>query len=197
MAAITGIKFSGTVENFEEFIEGLESLQNDLPKRAAAAGTRKAITIITRAFRRQIDSSTASARMKRAAKKTIGWRFAQGGIDRLGKTHEPIAKTGFGVGKFTKAKRAVLADGMAAKVKRGGGGVGLSTQNIHWPILGTKERATKKGVKTGKMPPVLKGLAQQAVSASGTAALQAFAESATATLQRMAAKMKLKKAKRR
>ena len=55
-----------------------------------------------------------------------------------------VGKVGFGV-----ARRG------GRKTGRKRGGVGISANNIHWLVLGTKERSTKSGANRGTMPAVL------------------------------------------
>lgn len=42
-----------------------------------------------------------------------------------------------------------------------GPGVGLSKVNIHWAVLGTQERRTRRGRSTGRMSAFLRGVASQ------------------------------------
>ena len=56
--------------------------------------------------------------------------------------------------------------------KRTTKGVGLSRQNIHWVILGTKERVTKTGKKRGKMKAYFRGVLGEAYSAAFNRALK-------------------------
>lgn len=93
------------------------------------------------------------------------------------KKNEITAKVGFGVGK--KSKKA------PAKVNRKGnkaGGVGISAQNIHWWVAGTKRRHTGGSMRgrvlgkpqrnsgaghdTGRMPSMQPGLAAIAATKS-------------------------------
>ena len=58
----------------------------------------------------------------------------------------------------------------AASRKRGG--VGISSNNIHWLILGTAERSTKSGANRGAMPAVLANCVPNGVAYSNAAAIE-------------------------
>lgn len=171
---------ASALEGVDQVMRALERLRTEYPRNAAAAGTRNALTVMARETRQAIASTNASDRMKRAAKKAIGSRFVKGGTNRLGKTTTPLAKAGFGVGKQSKAKRA-------AATKRAGdaskSGVGISSANIHWAVLGTKERQGR-----GAMPAYFKGVLAAAVSSGGEKAIQAFRDAAARELAKAAAK---------
>lgn len=122
--------------------------------RAASAGIRAQLTPFTRALRAAVNASDASASMKRVARKAIGRRSRK-------EKGQYTAKVGFGVGKRKQAK---------PRTKKG---VGISSANIHWPVLGTKERTTKSGHPTGKMPAILEGLTKEAFSSARPAMLRA------------------------
>jgi len=121
----------------------LANLSKRGSQRAITAGVNAGMTPIVKAIRAAINATSASSELKREARKTVGKRFKKA----RGRTRE--AKAGFAVGKKKKQH-----------------GVGISSRNIHWPVLGTDERATKAGGSTGQMPAELEGLTKGAFAAS-------------------------------
>jgi hypothetical protein len=149
--------------------------------RAAMTG---AVAPMKKAIRRSVNTAPVSGAVKRAARATIGSSVKKqvGGYG---------AKAGFGVGKQTKAKktkaheRNVYGQG-GAKIVRG---VGLSSANIHWFVLGTKERTVKStGRKVGKIAPELEGLIPVAVNAARGEMISEAARRAAVALKREALK---------
>lgn len=126
--------------------------------KAATAGIRAALTPVAQAMRRAVTASDASPELKRAARKTIKSRFAK----TFGRGRKQ-AKVGFGVGKKADAGRS----------GRNRGGVGISSNNVHWFVLGTKNRQQKTtGRNTGRVRDVFSGLAEQALNAASSQALE-------------------------
>jgi hypothetical protein len=124
-------------------ITGDKALDRKL-KRLATSGQRKilrsalgkGLTVLGRGIRNAIDPD------QKSAKKTVGSRNKKNKKTGL---HE--AKVGLGVGKHSKSKKQRDSNRP---------GVGISKNNIHWLVLGTKERKREKGKggSTGRMPPV-------------------------------------------
>lgn len=145
--------------------------------KAEKAGVRAALTPLSRAIRSAINSSPAPSAVKRAARATVG-RSMKRAKSGIGKGYT-TAKAGFGVGKQT-AKQKEKASERAKK----GRGVGLSKANIHWAVLGTKKRSTRKGKSTGAMPPLLEDVTQRAFSAAQRAMLDAARDKIRQTILR-------------
>ena len=145
------------ITGLEELRATLVTIKDRGVKKAVKAGINAGLQQGVSALRSAVNSSPASAELKAAARKTIGksLRFYDGNY---------IGKFGFGVGAAAKGKR--IAKAQAGHDKRGGGGVGLSAQNIHWPVLGTAERKTQSGHRTGAMPASLAGLVAQAAASA-------------------------------
>ena len=138
--------------------------------RAITAGVRAGLTPVARALRRAINASSVSTQVKREARKTVGKRFKR---KRGSKIRE--AKVGFAVGK---------------KVKKESGkkGVGISSNNIHWFVLGTEQRSTKNGRDTGQIEDMFSGLCQQALDRSKQAAMDAARAKISQVIKREAKK---------
>lgn len=97
--------------------------------RVAKAGLRAGTGKAARIMRKQLPSDLKHVRPAIGAKvKTKGG--------------ETTAKAGAGVGRKMKPPEA--------RKRRG---VGIGARNIHWLVMGTKERHTSAGKSTGRMPP--------------------------------------------
>lgn len=177
-----------------EPVQGLADLQAKLKHLGSEGSSRvmrsalgAANTALAQALRAAVNASSLAPTLKRAARQAIGKRYGKrkGGPGK----GQMEAKAGFAVGK----KPGKTKDRGSRK------GVGISAANIHWVVLGTKERKLKggsgsynkrnaaliavgilserKGLKaghrTGKMPAVLAGVTATAVTSGGSAALAA------------------------
>lgn len=167
-------------------------LAQGAPK-AAIAGTRASLVVVGKAMRAAVNGSSVpepgATRLKSEARRSIGNVVRKGGTSKIGKTTQPIAKVGFGVGKRAKARAKLIAKAQAAHGDRKGRGVGASVQDIHWFVLGTEERRqTTTGRSTGKMDPVFDDVTDQAMQSSGPAAAAAGAKKANAVLLKEAQK---------
>lgn len=166
----------------KELERKLNALASQGGKSVARATMTGAVGPLKKSIRRQVNAATASQAMKRAARLTIGSKVKKQPSGSYG------AKAGFGVGKPTKAKRRKAkersAQGKAGERK----GVGLSSQNIHWFVLGTGERHTKSGKPTGRIKPELKGLIPVAAMAAKGEMVSEAARRAAVALKKEALK---------
>lgn len=166
MEAVTGIK---------ELDAMLRHIRETGSKKVARAAITAALTSMTKTLKSVIDSTPASPAAKRAAKQTIGKRFARGGTSRTGKVTQFVAKTGFTVGQ----KKAIVARRAAAKAgKSNRRGVGITANNIGWLIFGTRPRETTKKHSTGSGPALFLGVTDKAVAAGSGLAIRAAEEKA-------------------
>jgi len=152
-------------------------------KKVARASITGAVVPIRKAIRQGVNGATASAELKRAARKTVGStikRTAGGGYG---------AKVGIGVGKMTKRQRGE-ASGRSYLGKVGSmRGRGVSKQNIHWFVLGTTERTQKStGKSVGSIEAVFEGVVPVAVESSTAASLREAARKARIALRKEARK---------
>lgn len=138
----------------------LSHLAESASRKALTAGIRAGMTPLGKAMRAAINAADASPELKRAARKSIGQRFAR---PRGGARDERAARVGFAVGK----KRGTL---LTAHKSRG---VGLGVANIHWFVLGTDERKQKSGHETGRIRDVFGDATSQAVASSAAASIDA------------------------
>ena len=166
----------------KELVRNLNELGTKGAKKATRAGIRAAMTPVARAARAGVNATTASPAVKRAARKAIGKRFV---------AKKAEAKVGFGVGKPSKKKRMaahernVYGEGGARLVR----GVGISASNIHWFILGTKERATKTPARaTGRIKSVLSDVIPNATMQSAGASVEAARRKIQQVIEREARK---------
>lgn len=165
-------------------VEGLDALQRKLmnledkgAQKAIRAGIRAGLSPVAKALRAAVNSSGASPAMKREARKLVGRRYGKAKV--TGRTGSVEAKVGFGVGMRPSGKKARAraaskrGEAKALRALSRRPGVGISQSNIHWFVLGTKDRRQKKGRRTGRIPALLAGLAQKAAAQSSQAALEA------------------------
>ena len=189
MAMINGM------QGLDELINAMGRIKDHGARKAAIAGVNAGLTELNKAIRNGIHDSSASPRMKKAARQALGKRL----IKASESTSVIAAKAGFGVGKQSKRKKekARVRDGDKSRA-----GVGISASNIQWPVLGTKERTA--GVyqsiggrfrkqnrisqvpsgkfNTGKMPAILAGIVQAAAASAGPAILAAMKKKVRAVL---------------
>ena len=151
----------------------LRGLSDKSVNNAASAGIRASMTPLRRALRAAINTVDAGPAMKRAARASIGSRFR-----RTGRRDRRGAKAGFAVGK--KQEDTI-------RVRKG---VGASAKNIHWFVLGTKERITKAGKKTGAVPNIFDGVAGTALRASEALMLAAARAKITQVIEREAVQLR-------
>jgi len=123
----------------------LEQLRAELGDRAVARILRTALRRASTEIRNKVRSLGISNRVRQAAASTFGYRI-------VFKKGAPVkAKLGFGLRRRGGTRwREQHSAGLR-------GGVGLSERNIHWVVLGTDVRRTKRGLNRGKMPAYLKG----------------------------------------
>ncbi len=180
----------------------LNRLATTASKKATVSGHRASMTTIAKAMRSAVNQADFSAFvtkeeshtfLKREARKAIGARFSKGVAKEL-----TLAKVGFSVGKRAKqVKSAQAARGKRLGAGKGGGkGVGVSAQNIHWFVLGTKKRFLKKGSAggpkaghpTGRIASVFGGVTRLAFVASHQAAVVAARKKIWAVIKKEALK---------
>ncbi len=190
------------LKGMDKMIRTLNTTKDKTAKKCAMAGVRAGLTPLAKAMRAGINASPASTGLKRAARKTIGksLRRYRGGKGARG------GKAGFAVGKPSKKKgmtaheRHVYGQGGAKLAK----GVGVSSSNIHWFVLGTDERTLTKGPRavvleerndfitvqdTGKIKDIFKGVVPRATVAARGAMLEAARKKVDQVLARETAKL--------
>jgi hypothetical protein len=159
-------KISSNITGDKKIDRKLKRLAKSGQKRIARAALGKALTVLARGVRNAIDPK------QKSAKKTVGTKNKK---NKKTGIHE--AKVGFGVGKQPKKKQ------------RGNRpGVGISKTNIHWLLLGTKNRTTEKGKSTGAMPPVGKGWLKNGLKAAEPEAFRVMQETVKTKLAQEVAK---------
>lgn len=143
------------VAGLEEAIEAIGKLENKVSKGAMVAGIRAGLSTMASAVRRGVNATEAGteneASLKSGMRRLVGSRFEKGGVDRLGKSHETIAKVGFGVGKKSDERMSL------GETK----GVGVTRRTLHWFVLGTT-----------RMAAIFDEVVANAVASSGEAAMQ-------------------------
>lgn len=122
-----------TIEGLDQLIRKLEALDKKGSGRVLAAMIRAQLNAIGKQMKSDVSSKVKEGR------KGVRSRFKNNS-----KKNWVQAKVGFGVGKKSKKVKAVKAR------KKGRGGVGISSQNIHWWVAGTQQRFTGGKTRTGK-----------------------------------------------
>jgi hypothetical protein len=143
----------------KDLVRALQKLRDSVARRVMKPAVGKAIRVIAKEMKNSVPTPYKAMKTLFASRVAVG-------------THGVIvAKAGAAVGAASKKK-----------AKRKGGdkkrGVGISATNLHWLILGTDERTVKRtkmyrygrlidvtNWPTGKMPPLLKEVVRQGVSA--------------------------------
>jgi|GEM_PF-2365586 len=179
------------VKQLQKTLDRLKaSVQNKLERLAVVAALR----VTAKAIKSEVPSAWKEGR------KAIGWSFVRGKGKLVGTT---FAKAGVGAGikKKTRDKRETTK-----KSRSGRKGVGIGVANLHWFVLGTRERETgskrvgahrrgvvnkrvatgKKVQKTGRLQP--NPIVQRGANKSRSAALQAMADNFEAGIEREAVK---------
>jgi hypothetical protein len=176
---------STAVQNLQEMMDTLREIKEMFPKKAAKAGVNAGLAELTKEMRRRVNSMPISAELKSALRKTIAKRLKKKERD------DYTGKAGFGVGRGSKKKRMdararhLLGQGNAGIIA----GVGISANNVHW-LMGTQERQTITGHRTGAMPDVIRGVIKEAAASAAPSMLNAAAQKVTQVLAAEAAKAK-------
>ncbi len=183
---------TATLTGDKELIRKLNGLSRSGAKKAARAGLNAGATPVLKAARAAVNSASPPAgstgpgwdSLKKTARRALKKRFVKGKLD---------VKVGFGVGssksKAAKAKRmtaherSTYGQGGAGLVR----GVGISEANIHWFVLGTSERRTKKR-RTGSIRPVLADVVPNATMQSAGASVEAARRKIAEVIEREARK---------
>ena len=156
----------------------LRRLEARTAKKALTAGIKAGQMKVAKAMRAAINATDASADLKREARKSIGSRFTRGGVARTGKITARVSKVGFSVAKKHKTLKKT-GEGRSR-------GVGISAANIHWFVLGTKDRHHDSGKSVGRIEAVFGDVTEKAFTASKGAALEAARAKVTQVIQREA-----------
>ena len=125
--------------------ELLSQIRTELGERTAAKILRRALRKACTEIRNRVRSHPASAPVMRAVSATLGYKVV------VKKGVIATAKLGFGLRRRGGSRwRELHRLGLRS-------GVGLSERNIHWAVLGTSPRHTKKGYYRGRMPAYYSG----------------------------------------
>ncbi len=178
---------------------GLDQFKESVQRKIARAALKQGMTVVNKAVKRGIP-----ARWK-DIKKLIGQRLLKraAGEEIAGKVGVAVGgagRAGSGKGDKFKAKKK--------KDRTGHAGVGVAAQNVHWFILGTAARMTKRstmrhpqdgqylrgkgtegGHSTGTMPPQVPDIVRLGFERSYSAALAKIIEATRAGIVREAAKI--------
>lgn len=127
-----------TIQGFRPVLDAIHNAGLRVEQKHMDSAMRQGLTVIARKQRQLAPVLGAG---NRGLKRAIGSRVFKNKVKGI-----KDAKVGIAVGK--KVSRIKPQD------RTGRRGVGISARNAHWFILGTKDRVTKSGRKTGRMRPI-------------------------------------------
>ena len=175
------------IKGLEDLTKSYNRITDDLGKQLARAAIRSGLQVVAREIKKRLDP-----RIKHV-KHTIGYRFKASPTRGI-----TAAKVGFNVG----AKKGTSISAIYARSGRNKGGVGISGNNVHWFIAGTKQRFRRQpGVsrklksiqdpsrRTGAMPAQQPGLAADAYRASAGAVKNKMQKAAQTRLNSIVKKL--------
>lgn len=157
----------------------LADLATSVAPQAMRAGISAGATVVKKVMRHEVNSTSFdtpnAASVKAAARKAIGHK-----IKRRAAGYQ--LTIGFGVGKRGAKRNKRLSKGTTK-------GKGISAQNIHWWVLGTKERRKKTtGQQVGSLEAVLEDVVRNAWNAARTSFINRTKTKAWETMRRRAAR---------
>ena len=141
-----------SIDGLDLILRKLETLSAKASGRVLATIIRAQLNVIGKQMKADLDSKVKEGR------KGVRSRFKN-----KAKRNFITAKVGFNVGKKRKAKRTLKLKGNRRE------GQGISAENAHWWVAGTKSRMTKTlrpNVSRGVMPAMQPGLAAIAATKS-------------------------------
>lgn len=157
----------------ERILTGLKEIDRKIKELKQGAANRVARAGLVKGMRVLVKVTKAVAGNQKTVKAAIGGRVKQ---ERSGVTK---VKVGAGVGKKPKKEK---------KNRSKSKGTGISTNNVHWYVLGTKKRRQEKtGRETGAMP--AHDLVKRGFSAAESRVKEAVKEGAEAQLEKELAKL--------
>jgi hypothetical protein len=159
-------KFRATPQRLLTGLAEIDRRLSDLPLAPANRIARKGLSVAVRLLARRMRAMVTSGgpTVKKALKGYVRKTQEDGG-KRI------TAKAG-GVGKQADKAAQAAKKKHAASGKRG---VGISSRNIHWWLMGTRDRTQKQtGRRTGQMP--AQSVVKTAASSGMSEALEAMAD---------------------
>ena len=159
------------IEGVDQILRKLSALSDKGAGRVLASMVRAQLTAIGKQMKADTSSKVKEGR------KGVRSRFKN-----KAKKNWIQAKVGFGVGpkKLRKPRKS-------KRTSRGG--VGISAQNIHWWVAGTKQRATRTGISRGVMPAMQPGLAKTSAMKSRSQQSALMVKRGTKQLQKEIVKL--------
>jgi hypothetical protein len=166
----------------DELIASLTALKDTIQSNTTEKSLKKASQVTRRAIKAQVPVSTKWA--KRMVGIFVGLKI---------RNKEWQSKVGLGVGKRTKSNTESRRSGNNTYKSKDGSikfkGVGISVSNIHWPVLGTKSRSSKRPKRsTGAMQQMIPDAVINGWNGSKSEFLNVFRHELKAGLEKIAAK---------
>jgi hypothetical protein len=140
---------NATIDGLDLLLKKLDVLEKKAAGRVLGSVIRAQLNVIGKQMKADTSSKVKEGR------KGVRSRFKNNA-----KKNFITAKVGFGVGPKRKSQKVLKLKGNRRQ------GQGISAQNIHWWVAGTKTRQTKRDANRGRMPAMQPGLAKIAASKS-------------------------------
>lgn len=174
-------KTAASLEGMEELYEFFEELADEKTRLKVMSGAvRAGLATIAKDIKKLTNSATVDTPhgddVRAAARKSVGFYYK-----RFPRKGGYTAKVGYGVGKRGAKRTELLSKGET-------GGAGIAAANIHWFVLGTKERVTKTGGRRGRMDAYFDGIVKEARAIASMQVVPEMLKRAKATLRRISAK---------
>ena len=161
---------TATIEGLDELLAVIDGLPDKVGRSVLSSAIRGGLNVIEKKMKADLDPRV------KAAKRGIGSRFKRG--------KQVVAKVGVGIGKRKKPLKK-------QRKRTTKGGVGIGEKNLHWWVLGTKQRKTKTGNKNrGAMPAMDPNLAANAYRETRAQVLAEMVRQGKKRLAREIARMK-------
>jgi hypothetical protein len=162
------------IDGIKELGKTIKAMEKGIAQKALVTGMRGGLTAMAKSIRKEVNAtpikSEHESSLKAGMRKAVGSRFVKGGVSRIGKRTELVAKAGFAVGK---KKDVRLSRGETH-------GVGVTRKTVHWFVLPGKGGRNEL--------PKFDNVIDRAVSNGGEVAMQAVAKKSMARFEKLSVK---------
>lgn len=166
------MSFSVKVFGVDDVVERLQTMGTVATPKAMRSALSAAMTYTSRAVKRQIAATPIIYTSSRGSRYTASMKrgMIRSVRKRIAKTKKKIeGKVGYSVAVKAGSKGSGVrwSHGRTADNPRS---VGVASSTVHWFVLGTADRRTKKGAYRGKMPAFFKTTLQDAIRSAAPGA---------------------------
>lgn len=157
------------LEGMQELVAKMRQLEGPVARKSMVTAIRAGLAVITRQMRKEINAIHTDTEFEHSLKvgmrKQVKGRFLKGGVDKLGRGHKTIAKTGYGVARKESLDRTSLGHSAHTRSKSGQR-TGVTQKTAHWFVLGTPNR------QPSQMPDFFRDVVSNALTTAGEYAMQ-------------------------